>query len=346
MGLQEQLAPLKEKLQKAVELEWATIPPYLTALYSIQPGKNAMAASIIRSIAMEEMLHLLLAGNLLSSIGGSVRLGRDNMPEYPLQLEFKGQKFKNRLFDISLAAFSKDTIEIFLQIELPDGWNQGPIPFDHIEVPGYTVGEFYRGIKNDLADICQAFGEKNVFTGRKSNQVSEEYFWKGGGTPIVVTNLFEAEKAIDLIIEQGEGTSESAAVEAFHFFNTEEVPHYFRFNEIYYGQLYNKTDDPHKPPTGLVIEVDYKGVLPIKTNCKSSDLLQFSDLSYLNNLFNTNYSTMLSQLEKGFNGNPSAFYTAILNGMRKLSAVATNLMQLPIPNVGKNAAPSFEWNEM
>lgn len=346
MGLQEQLAPLKEKLQKAVELEWATIPPYLTALYSIQPGKNTMAASIIRSIAMEEMLHMLLAGNLLSSIGGSVRLGRDNMPEYPLQLEFKGQKFKNRLFDISLAAFSKDTIEIFLQIELPDGWNQGPIPFDHIEVPGYTIGEFYRGIKKDLTDICQAFGEENVFTGKKSNQVSEEYFWKGGGTPIVVTNLSEAEKAIDLIIEQGEGTSESAAVESFHFFNMDEVPHYFRFNEIYCGQLYNKTDDPHKPPTGSVIEVDYNGVFPIKTNCKSSDLLQFSDLNYLNNLFNTNYSAMLSQLEQGFNGNPSAFYTAILNGMRKLSAIATNLMQLPIPNLGKNAAPSFEWNEI
>ncbi|MBC9909756.1 ferritin-like domain-containing protein [Chitinophaga varians] len=346
MNLQDQLLPVKEKLQKAIELELATIPPYLTALFSIRPGTNAMAASIIRSVVMEEMLHLLLAGNLLSAVGGSVKLGKNNIPVYPVQMEFQGKQFKNRQFDIHLAAFSEDTISVFLQIELPDGWGVPQLEFDKITVPGFTIGEFYRGIKDDLAHLCNTYGEQNVFTGKKEHQVSEEYFWRGGGTPIIIANLATAAAAIDLIIEQGEGTTEPIAVKAFSFAATDEVPHYFRFNEIYHGRLYSQQDDPHLPPTGAVIDIDYQAVFPIKTSCKSSDLRQFPELDYLNNLFNNNYATMLSQLEEGFNGNPAAFYTAILNGMHKLSPLAYNLVQLPIPGdpKGRHAAPSFEWH--
>ncbi|RBL89738.1 ferritin-like domain-containing protein [Chitinophaga flava] len=346
MNLQDQLLPVREKLQKAIELELATIPPYLTAMFSIRPGTNAMAASIIRSVVMEEMLHMLLAGNLLSAIGGNVRLGKEQIPVYPVQMEFQGKQFKNRQFDIHLAAFSKDTIDVFLQIELPDGWTVSPLEFERITIPGFTIGEFYRGIKDDLIDLCNTYGEKNVFTGKKENQVSEEYFWRGGGTPIVVTSLANATAAIDLIVEQGEGSSVNTVVKAFSFAGTDEVPHYFRFNEIYHGRLYNKNDDPYHSPTGAVIDVDYTAVFPIKTSCKSSDLQQFPELSYLNNLFNNNYTTMLSHLEEGFNGNPAAFYTAILNGMHKLSPIAYNLVQLPIPGdpKGRHAAPSFEWH--
>ncbi|WP_342327735.1 ferritin-like protein [Pedobacter sp. FW305-3-2-15-E-R2A2] len=345
MNLQDQLLPIKEKLQKAIELELATIPPYLTAMFSIKPGSNAMASSIIRSVVMEEMLHMLLAGNLLSAIGGSVKLGKDNIPVYPVQMEFQGKMFKNRKFDIHLAAFSKDTMHIFLQIELPEGMESNKLKLNAIVVPGFTIGEFYNGIKHDLAEVCKTFGEENVFTGKKENQVSEEYFWRGGGTPIVITKLSEAEAAIDLIVEQGEGASLQPGTTTF-FSAHEDVPHYFRFNEIYCGRLYDKKDDPHQPPTGKAIEVDYEAVFPIKTSCKGKDLEGSPELSYLNNLFNVNYSAMLSQLEEGFNGNPNAFYLAILNGMKKLSPIAASLVQLPIPGdpQGRYAAPSFEWS--
>jgi hypothetical protein len=56
---------LKATLQSAIELEFATIPPYLCAYWSIKSGINP-AALLIRTIAFEEMLHFGLACNLLS----------------------------------------------------------------------------------------------------------------------------------------------------------------------------------------------------------------------------------------------------------------------------------------
>ena len=48
-------------LQGAIELEHSTIPPYLSALYSIKKGANREAAAIIRSVVIEEMLHMTIA---------------------------------------------------------------------------------------------------------------------------------------------------------------------------------------------------------------------------------------------------------------------------------------------
>ena len=65
------LNDLRAHLQWAIELEHATIPPYLCALYSIKPGKNTDAAAAITSVFVEEMLHLTLAANVLNAIGGA-----------------------------------------------------------------------------------------------------------------------------------------------------------------------------------------------------------------------------------------------------------------------------------
>src|SRR5205823_10442304 len=65
-------------------LEHSTIPPYLYALYSIKRGFNTAAASIIRSVVIEEMLHLTIAANTLIAIGGSPQLNtRGFIPLYP-----------------------------------------------------------------------------------------------------------------------------------------------------------------------------------------------------------------------------------------------------------------------
>ena len=68
------LESLREHLQWAIELEHSTIPPYLCALYSIEPGRNLEAVEVISSVVVEEMLHLTLAANLLNAVGGRPRL--------------------------------------------------------------------------------------------------------------------------------------------------------------------------------------------------------------------------------------------------------------------------------
>ena len=54
-----------------MELEHATIPPYLTALYSIHPTPTPTPPHILRVVAVEEMLHLTLVANVLNAVGGS-----------------------------------------------------------------------------------------------------------------------------------------------------------------------------------------------------------------------------------------------------------------------------------
>ena len=49
---------LQAALQVAIELEHSTIPPYLTAYYSIKPGANAEVAQLIYSVVIEEMFHM------------------------------------------------------------------------------------------------------------------------------------------------------------------------------------------------------------------------------------------------------------------------------------------------
>ena len=78
---------LKELLEAAVKLELSTIPPYLCALYTIHPEGNDEAKLVIRSVVVEEMLHMVLAANVLNAIGGDPRVaGPEHAPRYPHEL--------------------------------------------------------------------------------------------------------------------------------------------------------------------------------------------------------------------------------------------------------------------
>ena len=46
-------------------LEHATIPIYMSALYSIKPNKNPEATGMLTGILIAEMMHLALACNVL-----------------------------------------------------------------------------------------------------------------------------------------------------------------------------------------------------------------------------------------------------------------------------------------
>src|SRR3954465_2835881 len=75
---------LRTHLQWAIELEHATIPPYLCALYSLDAARNPAAAEVVQSVFVEEMLHLALAANLLNAVGGKPVLDAPRLlPGYP-----------------------------------------------------------------------------------------------------------------------------------------------------------------------------------------------------------------------------------------------------------------------
>jgi len=346
--LEQEKNELGRWLQTAMTLELSTIPLYMTALISIRPGRNRVPANILRSVMMEEMLHLSLAGNLLCAIGGKACFNAENVPSFPLTLTFNGKQFKEREFAANLGPFSPDNLQIFTQIELPEGWNEGFafMAVERLDVPGYTIGEFYEAIARKLEELCNAYGEAAVFTGDVKHQLGLDYYWSGGGSPIVIADLESARRAIQVIVTQGEGTRHGVDDDDRHYFDQpEEVAHFFRFREIQFKRHYQPGDKPHEEPSGLPFEVDYDAVYPIVSNPRSADYAHDPVMSELNDRFNRLYSLMLYQIAEALNGAPGAMYTAILNSMHEMTGTALKMVATPVANdpQQRHGAPSFEW---
>ena len=169
---------LREHLQWAIELEHSTIPPYLCALYSIEPRRNLEAVEVISSVVVEEMLHLTVAANLLNPVGGRPRLDIPKMlPGYPRPLPHS-----DRSFEISLFRFGPEVIESFLKIEKPSP------QCDHPEADNYeTIGQFYQAIERGFRELSATLGEANVFCGDPARQVTDQHFYSGGGKSSLLT---------------------------------------------------------------------------------------------------------------------------------------------------------------
>ena len=338
---------LLEWLQIAIELELATIPPYMIALLSIKLPANREAAELIRSVMIEEMLHLALVANVLNAVGGAPHLGPDSIPEFPLQMNFKGAAFKDRQFPVNLEAFSSSAISTFMKIELPALPPKRPaLRSFAINVPGLTIGEFYNKIRDLLTEL-NSMNAKKLFTGSRSRQIDKDYYWSGGGEIVVVTDLDSALSALETVIAQGEGAwPKGKGPEATGFGTPFDMGHYFRFSEIYHGCRYKREDDPAFPPTGDPMAIDFAAAYPIVTNPRSELYPPGTKLADLNDTFNRTYTVMMKQLNEAMNGTPKSLYTAIMNGMHSLTPVAHEMMKIPLEtDAAHTGCPTFEWHD-
>lgn len=326
---------LRHHLQTAIEIEHATIPAYLTALYSIRDGTNQASVNILRSVVMEEMLHLILAANVLNAIGGSPSVnGPRFIPSYPTPLPHS-----NDAFLVHLAPFSADTMATFVRIEQPTPAGTDP------EFRGYaTIGQFYAAVKESLVALS---AEADIFTGDPSRQVTPEHYYGGGGEIVVVTGsrdeaLTAALAAIDEILGQGEGLGDSMYDGDPGFGHEIELAHYYRFNQILAQKYYQPGDDPSKP-TGADLAVDYTAVFPMRTDLKVADLPAGSEVRQRAVEFNVAYSTLLDGIHDALNGRPDRLLATIPR-MYDLRYRATALMQMPL-GANETAAPTFEYVE-
>lgn len=331
------LDDLRDHLQWAIELEHATIPPYLCALYSIKPGQNQAAASVITSVFIEEMLHMTLAANLLNAVGGAPAIATPGfIPRYPAYLPHSADAFL-----VPLAPFSPATIETFMKIEKPEE-PDAPAEADRYE----TIGQFYRAIEDGLTALCGTLGEKQVFCGDPARQITPEVLdYRGGGRIVPVYDLASALAAIDEIEEQGEGLKHAEVWDGdrdmFHP-ERDEVAHYFRLVEIMQGRSYQRGDTPVSGPTGASFEVDWSAVYPMRPNPRSQDFHGGSAIVSKMGEFNLLYSDLLRELHRAFNGERARLFRTI-PAMLQLKAVAQQLMQMPTDDGVTTAGPSFEY---
>ena len=331
----ETIDSLHQHLQWAIELEHATIPPYLCALYSLDPERNPDAVELVSSVFVEEMIHLSLAANLLNAVGGEPRLDTPAMlPGYPQQLPHGS-------VELSLLPFGPEALEMFLRLEQPEAPSSPP-ESDHYE----TIGQFYDAIEEGFRYLCSALGEEKVFSGDPARQVTAGPFHHTGGKLSRVTDLESALAAMDEIVEQGEGTSRGEVWDGdrdiFHP-ERDEVSHYYRFQELKLGRRYLRGDTPQSGPTGEAVAIDSDGVLPMRPNPLLADHPLDSPIRNAQEKFNRTYCQLLQQLEQAFNGSPQLLGAAT-GTMYTLKAQAQNLMTMPDGD-DTTAGPTFEYVE-
>jgi hypothetical protein len=362
---------LQKYLQVAIKLEHATIPPYLTALYSIKADpelKNLDAYNIIRTVVVEEMLHLTLAANVLNAVGGAPDLnGTDFVPPYPTYLP-TGQDD----FEVGLVKFSKEAVDTFLNIERPlepsvspevvvlagisyvvleqvlagRASGRGLLPSfvtkdeneREIHLHFHSIGEFYKAIAKGINLLADELGEKELFNGNSVKQIGPEYYYSGGGKILKVTDRASANTAINLIADQGEGYDRG-------IFDPEgELAHFYRFDQLKQGRYYHKADTAHHP-SGEELQVHWEEVYPIISNAKVEDYPEGSELRAAALDFNRQYKDFLNSINQALNGEPEKLIPAI-GGMFKIKEAMKRLMHNPMPSGAGNAAPTFEMNQV
>jgi hypothetical protein len=211
-------------LGKAAELEHLIMLQYLFAAFSLkQHEREGISADQLAAvqrwrktlldIAGQEMLHLALVQNLLTAVGAAPRLARPNFPmpayAYPAGVR------------IELLPFGEAALRHFAFLERPEGMavddaegfeaigQAVALPHDEQDeiVPHLqefdTIGQLYRSIMAGLEHLADRLGPERLFVGPANAQATEEHFrWE---ELVAVTDLASAKRAIDTIVEQGEG---------------------------------------------------------------------------------------------------------------------------------------------
>jgi hypothetical protein len=219
VGSREQLLHL---LAEAAEIEHTLMCSYLYAAFSLKrPGEpgvdEAQGEALTRwrkailGVAVEEMGHLVMVANLTAAVGGRPHFGRPNFPV--------SSGYFPAGVCVRLTAFSLETLDHFIFLERPQGVageDSAGFEQDHYHReqarPGLmpsaqdysTIGHLYEAIRSNLTALHRELGNSALFIGNAAAQVGSDVIDLEGVKPIV--DLAEALTAIDLIVEQGEGS--------------------------------------------------------------------------------------------------------------------------------------------
>lgn len=314
-------------LAEASELEHALCCCYLFAAFSLKrnpdedltPSEHEAVTRwerAISGVAVQEMLHLALASNMLTALGAAPQLRRANFPQ------------RSKYLPLTLRPFDERTLDHFIFIERPDGMEfpdapgfdvapAEPAPVDDgvepVEIPFATVGQLYRDIEEGFKALCAKHGEDHVFIGPPRAQATDVYFPFSG--LVAVTDLASCLKAIEEIVEQGEGLRGDI-----------ENSHYARFLAIR-GELdrlrAGRSDfEPSRP-------VMQNPFTEPPSDSIGYNLIDHPDARALSELFNACYGLMVEMLMRFF-----AHTEESDEQLSSLAATAVGVMQGVIKPLG------------
>ena len=309
-------------VQNAIELEHATIPTYLAAYFSLKLGTNDMVADIIRSVVIQEMLHMSIASNLMLAIGGSPQINNPLfVPKYPGPLPMN-------IGDGLIVPIEKCSVElvqnVFMVIEEPE--NPIDIPVRLLataEGTGpefHTIGEFYAALDKKLQELGQP-----AFKGDFGREMVDST-WFPPDQLFRITGPESASAAISLIVEQGEGTPTTPL-------DPEDQPaHYYRFQQIVKGRRLVRD-----PVTGgfvfggAPVRIDERNVWNMQPNGDPDKLPENSRARRSSVQLAYDYTSLLNALHWTFNGQPEMIGNA-MGLMYQLRLAAQDVLSTPLPD--------------
>jgi hypothetical protein len=305
---------LQQSLQTAIELELSTLPPYLCGMWSIT-DQSGPVYDLIHSVVMEEMLHMGLACNMLTTIGGTPQINT-TIPTYPGPLP-GGVRPELTVY---LAGLSKDyLLNVYMQIEYPEN---GPVAFAFgLTYP--TIGAFYDAILAAFQNPSVVITGQNQLTGNIN------------GEPLfAIKALADVEKAINEIKEQGEGTSQSPLAVDFGG----ELAHYYKYAEIWHGFTLVQQGNTWQYTGAAIPFPSVYSMSPIPAGGYPNPSTQVQAAL---TAFNQQFTEVLNDLQAAWaNGSQSSLGQAI-GGMFSLQSLANAIMQFPLPGGGGVYGPDF-----
>lgn len=326
------VADLQQALQKAIELELSTLPPYLYAVFTIRDGSNQAARRRIDAIVREEMIHMALACNVLNAIGGTPVVAQASVvPTYPGPLPYDIGAEGCEPFRVSLLPFSPEAMAQAIHIEEPED----PLVFPERALLGFeptyqTIGQFYRALDQSLGQL-----PADAWSTTPRNQLTDHPFLPGELFP--VTGYEAASQAIRRIVSEGEGTSKSP----LDFEG--EVAHYYRFEEIRRDRVLQK--DPSLPEGfrwGDRLGVEWSAVIPAIADPGEHDFAGDPAAKAAQDECDRAFTAMLEEIDRAVNGRPGRLGNAV-RAMFDLRLAARTALAIPLVGSDKSAGPAFRF---
>jgi hypothetical protein len=323
------ITDLHDALQKAVQLEFATLPPYLYAMFSLRKGTNAAAHDRFSSIVREEMIHMTLACNIINAIGGRPMIAdTSTVPTYPGPLPFDIGDEHGEKFVIELLPFGSAAVQQAMHIEEPED----PLIFELAAVtPSFqTIGQFYQALDAALSRLDQS-----AWADPQRNQLTDHPFFAGQLFP--VTDYTSASKAISNIVSEGEGNKKSPV-------NFEgELAHYYRFEEIYRDQVLQKdTSRVEGFSWGASLGIDWDAVHPAIPNPGEHDFAGDPEAQAAQDACDRAFTVMVQELDHAVNGAPARLGNAV-RAMFDLRMAAVAALATPLKGSTRVAGPAFAY---
>lgn len=320
---------LKNALQSALELELATLPPYLCALWSIIDANEA-AYKIVRSIVLEEMLHFALVCNMLTALDGSPVINdNSNTPRYPGKLPGNVKP----ALTVYLAGFSKEYLEqVCIPIEAPEFHPIANLASSDTQAKSYTsIGAFYDAILSAFQSLGPSYNF-NLDRQLGGHTLNRFPLFK-------INSLIDVENAIKEINQQGEGTQQTPDGPDAPESNSEvELAHYYKFKELLLGKSLVFIDNKW---TFSGPEISFPRAQPMSPVPSGGYPTPSAEVQDLLDIFNDHYTTMLNLLQSAWQSGSQDSLSKAIGVMFTLKKVAVKLMAIPLPDGSGNYGPDF-----